>query len=274
MYATSSRVKEAARRAGLTVKMTMMEELHALEEGEVKMRQQREKMELRLQLEQAKAEEEVFESLCPSEISGKYTTRELQIDRSDFKEKHCAEQTKYNLKDPTDLRNDHVERTKSNSNEPTNLPNDHVERMKSNLNEPTNPYIERSSIELVRKMQLPTLQLQPFNGDPTQFNNFIRGFDAKIAGRVEDDEEKLYYLDQYTVGKPKDIVSSCLYMAHGTGYREARRLLQERYGNPVQTVTHMIEKIKSWPFIGSEPDALDKFAIFLRGILNALDTMP
>ena len=249
LYANSERMREAAIRASLAAKFALMEELHALENGEAKMRQQREKLELRLQLEQARAKEGVFENFCEKKT----------VDSPLIGEYEDCENERERTKKPIKIKPE-LERTEPNSYEP------HI--MNQDIS------VERSSIELVRKMQLPTLQLQPFNGDPTQFNNFIRGFDSKIACRVQDEEERLYYLDQYTTGKPNDIVSSCLYMPPGEGYAEARRLLQERYGNVVQTVAHMIDKIVSWPSIRWGAEDLDKFAIFLRGTWNALKTMP
>ena len=254
LYATSGKMREAAKRAGLAAKLALMKELHALEDGEVKMRHQKEEMELRLQLEDAKAQEEVFQSFCESENPCENEMTNESKPNEDEHEGICANVCK---------------------NEPEHQRTNGLER-KLHGRPSSSHYatVERPSIDLIRKMQLPTLQLQSFNGDPTKYNNFIRGFEAKIACRVEDDEEKLYYLDQFTAGKPKDIVSSCLHMPPGEGYVEARRLLHERYGNVIQTVAHMIERILSWPSIRAGTDDLDRFAIFLRGTLNALKTMP
>ena len=237
-YASSERLKEAAKRAAIAATMALMKELHSLEDSEARFRQRREEMELRLQLEEAKAKEEVFESFCESEIDVTKAAHEESINENEHERAEISK-------------------------------NDYERSMKCQHAE-----AERSSIEMVRKMQLPALELQPFDGDPTQYNNFIRGFDAKIACRIEDDEERLYYLDQYTRGKPRDIVSTCLHMPPGTGYAEARRLLQERYGNVIQAVAHMIERIMAWPSIRPGTDDLDRFAIFLRGSWNALKSMP
>ena len=85
----------------------------------------------------------------------------------------------------------------------------------------------------------------------------------------------MYYLEQLTSGKPKDIVGICLHLPPGKGYREDRKLLEKRYGNKSKVATALVSQILAWRFIDSEDvNGLDEFSIFLRGCLNSLKNIP
>ena len=79
--------------------------------------------------------------------------------------------------------------------------------------------------------RLPEIVIPKFSGDPLDYDSFIRTFDARIASRTNDDSERMHYLDQYTSGIPKQIVHSCMHIPAGLGYVEARRQLDERFGD-------------------------------------------
>ena len=75
-----------------------------------------------------------------------------------------------------------------------------------------------------RKSSLPIPQVPMFDGDPMEYDNFIRAFQNIIETKVQHDAERLYYLEQYTTGDAKELVKSCQHMSM-YGYREARRPL-------------------------------------------------
>ncbi|XP_073987651.1 uncharacterized protein [Rhodnius prolixus] len=121
------------------------------------------------------------------------------------------------------------------------------------------------------KGQMPKVEIQKFNGDVTQYLGFIRSFDSVIGSKPTDDEEKLNYLVQYTVGTPRDIVKACMYMDPKEGYAEARALLDRRYGNLEKIIPAYIGKILEWPDIKPDDvERLDDVAILLRGCKNAI----
>ena len=108
-----------------------------------------------------------------------------------------------------------------------------------------------------------------------QYGNFIRQFESVVANKTKSEEEKLYYLYQMTNGIAKDIVETCLYLPPGEGYSEARRLLHKRFGDGNRVATALIDKILAWRSIESnDAAALDEFAIYIRGCLNALKNVP
>ena len=127
----------------------------------------------------------------------------------------------------------------------------------------------------VTRIHLPTLEFSTFKGNNEHYPSFMRAFQTNIASRLSNEEEKLHYLLQYTADKPRDIVSTCLYLPPEQGYKEAKRLLDRRYGNFAQMAVSLVGTILEYPIIKSEDvEGLDSFAIHLRGSLNALKSLP
>ena len=64
---------------------------------------------------------------------------------------------------------------------------------------------------------------------------------------------------------------SCLPMKDNEGYREARKLLSERYGQPYKIACAMVEKITSGPVIKVDDGAgLQKLSVQLTSCSNTL----
>ena len=136
--------------------------------------------------------------------------------------------------------------------------------------------VETSDLQVSVMKRLLTSSLLPkpdvpvFSGDVTRFHQFLRAFDSRVDAIVEDDESKAYYLEQFTSGIPRDIVRGCMYLPSG-GYREARGLLQRRYGNPDRVADAFVDRVLDWPVLKAEDVAgLDRFALELRTCLNAV----
>lgn len=65
-------------------------------------------------------------------------------------------------------------------------------------------------------------------------------------------QERLFFLEQFTEGQPQELVRSCQHMPAKRGYTEARRLLQENYGNDLLIAAAYLDKAFNWPIITSE----------------------
>ena len=122
----------------------------------------------------------------------------------------------------------------------------------------------------VRRALLPPTELRPFSGDIEDYRLFMSAFEARIASKTEDPGELLFYLEQFTRGKPNQLVRSGLHLREA-GFGEAKRLLETRYGNPVCLVDSYVEKVKAWSRIPpGDVEALDRFALFLTEVRNAM----
>ena len=82
---------------------------------------------------------------------------------------------------------------------------------------------------------------------------------------------RLYYLLQSTSGHVQDLVWSCLAM-RDIGYSEARRLLVERYGQPLKIATAYVDRIiNAQPIRAEDGPALQRFSILLTSCTNTLN---
>jgi len=59
--------------------------------------------------------------------------------------------------------------------------------------------------------------------DKLKENMPMWAFDNSINSKTENAKDKLFYLEQYTIGEPQDLVRSCGHMSAENGYKEARR---------------------------------------------------
>ena len=131
--------------------------------------------------------------------------------------------------------------------------------------------------DLMRKLLTSSLLPKPdipvFSGDVTQFHQFLRAFDGRVGNIVTSEEDRLYYLEQFTAGTPRDIVRGCMFMKVG-GYQEARRLLTKRYGNPDKVSDSFIDRLMRRPLVKADDvDELDRLAVELRTCHNAVSSL-
>ncbi|XP_075340361.1 zonadhesin-like [Odontesthes bonariensis] len=124
-------------------------------------------------------------------------------------------------------------------------------------------------IELAASMAKRDLQV--FDGDPLQYQTFIRGFEHNIEGRTQSHKDCLYYLEQYTRGQPKDLVRSCQHLPSSHGYTKAKSLLLEHFGDPFKVAAAYMDKVLLWPIIKAEDiKALQAYSLLLRECCNSM----
>ena len=117
-------------------------------------------------------------------------------------------------------------------------------------------------LESIRKAALPTRQLQPFSGDPLEYGSFIQAFMFTIENKTDSEVDRLYFLEQFTIGEANRLVRSC--MSAPNGYKEARRLLDRKCGNKHRIVEAYMRRITEVPEIkGNDATGLHKFAVLL-----------
>ena len=92
-------------------------------------------------------------------------------------------------------------------------------------------------------LMLPQPELPVFGGDPIEYCTFIRAFESIIESRTQISSSRLYYLVQYTSGDVNELMRSCLTMNAEDRYREARRLLKERYGQDYKIASAYVDRV-------------------------------
>lgn len=106
---------------------------------------------------------------------------------------------------------------------------------------------------------------------PLQYQTFIKSFEHSIKSKTKHPKDCLYYLEQYTTGPPRNLARSCQYMAADRGFRKAKSLLQEHFGNEHKITTSYMEKALSWSAITTDDtNALQTYTLFLRGCCNTM----
>ncbi|KAI2646661.1 NEDD4 family-interacting protein 2 [Labeo rohita] len=131
---------------------------------------------------------------------------------------------------------------------------------------------------LLVKMQtaqlLPHREIPTYDGDPLQFNSFMKAFEHCVEAKTSCKGDCLYYLEQYTRGQPRGMVRSCLHMTAEKGYAVAKQLLKEHFGNEFNITAAYMEKVTSWPSIKSEDvKALKAYGLFLHECCNAMEEL-
>lgn len=133
-------------------------------------------------------------------------------------------------------------------------------------NQITSLLVEQQSLFL-----LPKRDLQVFDGDPLQYQTFIRGFEHNIEGRTQSQKDCLYYLEQYTRGQPRDLIRSCQHLPPSHGYTKAKSLLQEHFADPYKVASAYMDKVLLWPMVKAEDiSALRAYSLLLQECCNSM----
>ena len=73
-----------------------------------------------------------------------------------------------------------------------------------------------------------------------------------IASNVATERDKLFFLEKYTSGKANEAIKGFLATSSDTAYSEARKLLDQRFGNPVVVEEDYKRKLRGWRQISDE----------------------
>ena len=121
---------------------------------------------------------------------------------------------------------------------------------------------------------LPNHEPPMFSGEVMSYPAFIAAFETLIESKVDNSSERLYFLNQYTSGKAKELIKGCLQMKSGDSYKEARRLLKKHFGDPYKIASAYIAKLSSWPAVRpNDGTGLQEFSIALEQARNAMTGM-
>ena len=83
---------------------------------------------------------------------------------------------------------------------------------------------------IAQLLALPKLEITKFDGDPQQYLYFMSIFEETVEKIAHTDDVKLTHLLQQTTGRAHDAVKSCSFIGGSAGYKEAKQILNERFG--------------------------------------------
>ena len=120
-------------------------------------------------------------------------------------------------------------------------------------------------------MTLPEPEISVFSGDPVDYSDFVRAFENLIETKTSSPNSRLYYLVQYTSGEVKELMQSCLSMKPEEGYKTARALLKNRYGQSYKIATALIVRVtKSSQIKADDGPASQRYSVLLTSCKNSL----
>ena len=84
-------------------------------------------------------------------------------------------------------------------------------------------------------------------------------FQTAIEATVSHNNMRLMYLTQHCTGEARQTIQMCQLLPGDSGYKKAKRMLQERFGREHQVARACIDRVVAGPSIpGSDPKALNK----------------
>ena len=118
--------------------------------------------------------------------------------------------------------------------------------------EPTNLYNQTATdvlCQLLKKEAVPEVDIEVFDGNLLNFKYFISLFKENVEMKLDDPRGRLTHLIKYMSGEAKELVKNCLYLPGSEGYKEAIRMMNERYGDPHKILAAYRKEIKDWPIV-------------------------
>ena len=273
----SSLAHERAEIAALMVKQARLNEKKAIEQQKKAIEQQKleieqqkieidlknEEHELQTQIEIARARETVFKE-SDSAVSG-----EVQRLAYKFPVDKAEKVEISNTLPPQSVKFKNDSSSRNSNLADTNTPNKSFDAKETRTSVQSD--MMQTLVTYNLKSLMPKTEIFKFDGDFTRYQIFIRAFETLISDKLTDEEEKLYYLEQYTSGSPREIVRACLHMDPSEGYKEARRLLERRYGDSERIATAYVNQVLDWKNIKADDvTGLDEFSIMLTNCKNAV----
>ncbi|XP_068229332.1 uncharacterized protein [Palaemon carinicauda] len=251
----SRHVSLAASRAKLAAKLLMMNEIQAIEQEEAALRSKSEKLRLEADLAEVKAEEKVSQA----------------FDENDREITHIPRIREHT--NPDVSRSDRPMRL--NSEAPEIRLSGYRSSGGNDQGDLSNKEVMQALISCSLKSLMPKQDIAKFDGDHTKYFWYIHSFEYVFSSQLTNDKERLRYLDLYTTYRPNEVVAGCLHLEASEAYKQARKLLEERYGNLEQIATRCVDKIIKWKDIReNDTEEYDEYSVALETCRNAFSCVP
>nr|XP_055033829.1 uncharacterized protein LOC129422128 [Misgurnus anguillicaudatus] len=285
--ASTARLKEEANRAALLAKAATLKERQELELKEAKLKAEMEKLEIETALAMSSAKIKVYQD-CEDQQSYAGQNEAAQAATVCIPKLEQYECDKYSVSSKHVKKSPHQEVTYPSVPVSVRPKQTNTSKEKSAaVNEVYGRNDETSELQRVMQRQtditamlvknqqmscLPQRDVPLFHGDPLEFRSFMKAFKHAVDSKADSSADKLYFLEQYTRGEPRDLVKSCQHMPDDRGYTEAMKLLHEKFGNELQIATALMQKTLKWPEIKSEDGkSLSAFSLFLITCRNVME---
>ena len=99
--------------------------------------------------------------------------------------------------------------------------------------------------KLLRQQAASEVNIDVFTGDPNEYHYFLAVFEEVVEKKIDDARGRLTRLIKYTGGEPKEMIKHCIQQPANIGYKNARSLLEQKYGNPHSIIAAYRREIKT-----------------------------
>ncbi|KAL4008773.1 hypothetical protein ACER0C_002625 [Sarotherodon galilaeus] len=287
--ASSARLKAELEKAALLAQAAALKERRALEEQEAKLKAEKEELELRTALAATDAKLKILQRFEGSDVSHRddkvssvqMRSAGVRTDHHRATTEDCGgEQNRMPIIQPQSANSVQVNQPAIRKNSHCSSGNSSSHSAGVEASQTLLAVMQRQNdiAEVLATQQrlstLPPQNISIFSGDPLEYRLFIRAFEHGVECKTESRKDRLYFLEQYTSGQPRELIRSCLHMDPEKGYCEAKRLLKEHFGNEYRISVAYINKALGWPPIKTEDgEALSALALFLTSCGNAMSDM-
>ena len=128
--------------------------------------------------------------------------------------------------------------------------------------------------QLIDLLSLPKTSMVKFNGDPMMYHSFMNSFNTNVDSMNVNDSYKLNRLLELCEGKARTVISSCMLGPPAEGYKTARKLLRERFGDDYVISESWIAKICNGPPVKTNScDSIQSFTDEVRSCVETLKSM-
>lgn len=121
---------------------------------------------------------------------------------------------------------------------------------------------------------LPVREPPMFSGDVMDYPIFIQAFETIIESEVEASRDRLFFLNKYTTGRANDVIKGFVAMNTGNGYKQAKKLLAQKFGDPYHVAESFKSRLRGWARIcEGESSGIQEFSDFLIRCREAMKSM-
>ena len=124
---------------------------------------------------------------------------------------------------------------------------------------------------------LPVQEPPVFSGNILDYPPVMQAFEAIMESKVDSNKDRLFFLNKYTTGKVNEAVKGFVALNTDDGYKEAKNLLAERFGNPYHIAEGYKSQLWEWPKVrdgdSSGIQALSDFLIHCKEVMKSMKYM-
>ena len=230
-----AKLRSATKKAALLAEESMLQRRRSLEKLELELRQQKEELHLKTEIAKIEAEEKACETF---EISMQARSGEYS---DPVASRAHASQLSGEFSDPV------VSRARKNR-----APFSVQSQAGSSS---CSPDAGVEYLEVMKNLAVATLlpksEMISFDGNPLKYFTFLRSFETNVEKDTSDFSRQLQLLVQFCTGKATKVVENCILLEPEEGYKKAKKLLAERFGDRFKVTNSWITKVSHGPKLKS-----------------------